>query len=264
LNAAAVTAASAIDLTPGATSTIDGASLIVGPGTILENAIGGDGDDTITGNTANNSLRGMRGNDQFAGGDGADTLEGGAGDDSLDGGSGTDIAVFSGSRLEYVFAGKTDAAFSVEDSIAGRDGIDALQGIERLQFDDVTFALDTAGSPASAYALWYAAFDRVPTPEEIGRWIAPFDDGGSMTDVAQAFIDVYGPDISHHDEVYILYRNVVGTPPGQFELDYFTGILDRGEMSRAELFVYAATRELNQADYVELIAEGVSYTPWSV
>jgi subtilisin-like proprotein convertase family protein len=262
LNAAAVTAASTLKLMLGATSTIDGAPLTIRGSTVIEHAIGGDGGDTIIGNIAANWLRGMRGADQLSGGDGDDTLDGGAGDDALDGGGGTDIAVFRGGRLEYAFATKADAGFSIQDTFAGRDGTDTLQAIERLRFSDLSLALDTAGNAGSAYALWNAAFDRLPTLEEMGRWIAPFDDGQGMVEVAQAFIAAYAPDISHQDEVYILYRNVVGIAPGEFEMDYYRGILDRGEMTRPELFVYAAEHELNRADFIDLIAGGISYTPW--
>ncbi|MBI4204752.1 MAG: S8 family serine peptidase [Betaproteobacteria bacterium] len=261
LNAAAVTAASTIDLAPGAGSTIDGARLAIGASTVIEHAVGGDGNDAITGNAAPNSLRGMRGDDRLTGEGGDDTLDGGAGDDILDGGSGTDTAVFRGGMLDYAVA-RTDAGRSVEDTVAGRDGIDVLFDIERLSFSDLTLAFDASGGAGNAYALWNAAFDRPPAPEEIGRWIAPFDAGNDIVHVAQAFIDAYAPGISYHDEVDILYRNVVGAAPGQFEMDYYTGILDRGEMTQAELFVFAAKHDLNQADYIEIIAGGISYAPW--
>jgi len=262
LNAAAVSAANSINLMPGAVSTIDGARLAMGASTVIEHASGGDGNDAITGNAAANWLRGMRGDDRLTGHGSNDTLDGGAGNDTLDGGTGTDTSVFRGSMLDYAVA-KTDGGRSVQDTVAGRDGFDVLVDIERLSFSDLTLAFDTGGDPGNAYALWNAAFDRAPTPEEIGRWIAPFDAGHDIVHVAQAFIDAYAPGISYHDEVFILYQNVVGTAPGQFETDYYVGILGRGEMTQAELFVFAAKHDLNQADYVELVAGGISYTPWA-
>ena len=53
---------------------------------LIENATGGSGDDTINGNIANNVLNGNAGDDQLSGLDGSDTLIGGAGADELDGG----------------------------------------------------------------------------------------------------------------------------------------------------------------------------------
>ena len=71
--------------TPAALSRADAG--IVGGFTIahnvvIENAIGGGGDDIITGNDAANHLEGGGGNDFIDGGLGADTMTGGAGDDT--------------------------------------------------------------------------------------------------------------------------------------------------------------------------------------
>ncbi len=49
---------------------------------LIENAIGGSGDDYLIGNQANNKLTGNAGNDTLDGGLGADTLDGGAGNDT--------------------------------------------------------------------------------------------------------------------------------------------------------------------------------------
>ena len=65
-------------------------NLVIARGTVIENAIGGAGSDTLIGNIADNILRGNAGNDTLIGGDGNDMLLGGAGDDSYDGGAGDD------------------------------------------------------------------------------------------------------------------------------------------------------------------------------
>ena len=51
--------------------------------TIIENAEGGSGDDTITGNNANNILNGGGGNDEIKGGAGNDTIDGGTGNNNV-------------------------------------------------------------------------------------------------------------------------------------------------------------------------------------
>ncbi|MEZ5887432.1 MAG: M10 family metallopeptidase [Paracoccaceae bacterium] len=70
---------------------------------LIENAIGGSGNDKIAGNLANNHL---------VGGDGNDTINGHAGDDTLDGGTGNDRLLGA------------DGA----DVIYGQDGADVLRG----------------------------------------------------------------------------------------------------------------------------------------
>ncbi|WP_417211600.1 M10 family metallopeptidase C-terminal domain-containing protein [Antarctobacter sp.] len=65
--------------------------LTIASGVIIENATGGFGSDSITGNGADNILNGRLGNDTLIGGEGADTLTGGFGDDWLVGGLGADV-----------------------------------------------------------------------------------------------------------------------------------------------------------------------------
>jgi subtilisin-like proprotein convertase family protein len=126
LNAAAVTAASSIDLRPGAASEIAGAGLAILGGSWIENAEGGDGGDLLRGNELDNRLRGWRGDD---------SLEGGAGDDRLFGGGGDDIAVYDGPAARFVLEALPDGQLRVRDT-AGALGTDILSGVERLGFTD--------------------------------------------------------------------------------------------------------------------------------
>lgn len=62
-------------------------------GAVIENAVGGNGNDTLIGNDGNNTLDGGAGQDKLTGGLGNDTLDGGLGLDTLDGGTGNDTYV---------------------------------------------------------------------------------------------------------------------------------------------------------------------------
>lgn len=90
LNAAAVTSNLTINLAPGSINTIAGNTVTIDINTTIENVSGGDGNDSITGNSVANTLWGGRGNDTLYGMDGSDTLYGAFGDDTLDGGTGND------------------------------------------------------------------------------------------------------------------------------------------------------------------------------
>lgn len=81
INAAALTGAALIDLNTGAQGSLAGQDFVIAQGTVIEDAIGGDGDDTLIGNGVANDLTGARGDDVLAGGAGDDTLTGGAGAD---------------------------------------------------------------------------------------------------------------------------------------------------------------------------------------
>ena len=82
-----------VDLRPEKRSDAFG-SLAFAPGTIIENVIGGFGNDSITGNMVANRLVGGPGSDQLWGDSGNDVLEGGAGGDRLDGGAGVDTVSY--------------------------------------------------------------------------------------------------------------------------------------------------------------------------
>jgi len=72
-------------------------NLAIAYNAVIENAVGGSGDDILTGNNVNNELNGGAGSDSLSGNGGNDTLIGGAGADTLNGGTGTDTAVFTAS-----------------------------------------------------------------------------------------------------------------------------------------------------------------------
>lgn len=63
----------------------------------VENVIGSDYDDVITGNSSANTLEGGYGNDNISGGDGNDIILGGAGSDVINGGSGWDTVSYADS-----------------------------------------------------------------------------------------------------------------------------------------------------------------------
>ncbi len=90
INAAAVTSGMVLDLHSGAVSTIAGRAVTISATTVIENAYGGDGNDTIVGNDAGDHLHGGHGNDAITGGSGDDVIDGGAGADRMAGGAGND------------------------------------------------------------------------------------------------------------------------------------------------------------------------------
>ncbi|MBI5107649.1 MAG: S8 family serine peptidase, partial [Rhodocyclales bacterium] len=88
INAAAVSTGFVINLTNNAASTVAGRDVTFSG---IENTIGGDGNDSITGNSSDNLLIGGRGDDTLYGGSGTDTLIGGPGNNLLRGDSPSDM-----------------------------------------------------------------------------------------------------------------------------------------------------------------------------
>jgi serralysin len=90
-------------------------------GAVIENAIGGLGDDTLTGNAESNTISGDAGDDILDGGAGDDILDGGAGDDILDGGAGDDTYVVD-SASDEVTEGTSAGKDLVKVAIAAVGG----------------------------------------------------------------------------------------------------------------------------------------------
>ena len=90
-------------------------------GTVIENATGGSGDDTIIGNAVANTLRGGLGKDVMRGEGGKDYLSGGGGADELHGGSGND-SLYGGLGKDRLY-GDGGA-----DRLIGQGGADILCG----------------------------------------------------------------------------------------------------------------------------------------
>jgi len=112
----------------------------------IENAIGSNYADTITGTSSNNIIYGLGGDDTLTGIGSNDTLVGGQGNDTLDGGTNTDTADYSSDPAGIVADlsagtatdgwGDTDTLSSIEtvngsafdDSLTGSSGNDTLNG----------------------------------------------------------------------------------------------------------------------------------------
>jgi len=130
-----------INLQGGALSSVGAFTNTLGiaKGVAIENAIGGLGNDRISGNEANKRLEGGAGNDTLIGGAGNDTLIGGTGNDSMDGGAGDDYmeggagndvmngmegndTMFGGAGNDVVYGGPGN------DYMDGGDGNDYMDG----------------------------------------------------------------------------------------------------------------------------------------
>ena len=116
-------AAITVDLNSGSATSSTSSDAGIGTDTLstIENVIGGDYNDIITGNSSDNRL------------------EGGKGNDTLVGGGGTDKAVFSGNLADYdvSYNAATDT-YTITDKIAGRDGTDSVTNVHNFRFADGT------------------------------------------------------------------------------------------------------------------------------
>lgn len=88
---------------------------------LIENAIGGSGADTLLGNAIGN------------------TLTGGGGDDTIDGRDGTDTAVYSGVRSQYATSDIGGSVRIADQRFGTPDGTDTVSNVEFFQFSNRTY-----------------------------------------------------------------------------------------------------------------------------
>ncbi|HEJ9749714.1 TPA: M10 family metallopeptidase C-terminal domain-containing protein [Proteus mirabilis] len=134
-----------INLNEGCFSDIGGlrSNISIAYKTIIENAIGGKGDDTLIGNPFDNNLIGGDGNDLFYGGDGNDLFYGGSGNDVIYGELGNDVLygddgddmlidyyganmLDGGKGNDRICAASTDRGLSGRNIILGGEGDDEI------------------------------------------------------------------------------------------------------------------------------------------
>ncbi len=116
-------------------------NVTIARGTDIENAIGGSGNDTITGNALGNVLTGNGGADIFVGGDGDDTINAQVGDTSAASGTGTDTIAFAASGTVSLLlsgfealslSGGANVTMTMTQFFAGFSATSALSGTGTL------------------------------------------------------------------------------------------------------------------------------------
>jgi len=234
-------------------------------GTVIENAIGGSGNDFILGNALANSISGGAGSDRLDGGAGNDLLRGDGGDDRLDGGAGRDTAAYAGARAGYTIA-QAGAGLLVTDK-TGLEGRDTLAGIERLLFADGALALDIDGTAGKAYQLYAAAFDRVPDVGGLGFWLSALDRGTSLVDVATEFtrapefVKMYGATRSFDDFLVKVYEHMLHRAPDPGGYAYWLEVMQKGATEGQVLAAISESPELH-ALLVGQMRDGIAYQPY--
>lgn len=236
IDASAQTLGSVINLTPGAYSSIalavteaetflrmgisdsfgitlpqgaytGSSNLAIADGVIIENAIGGSGNDRITGNEA------------------ANRLQGGLGDDQIDGGSGIDTAAFAGAR----------AGFSINRSastltVSGAEGNDTLTGIERLAFADGGLAFDldgNAGLAARAIGSLLGGAAVTANPGLNGVVLGILDGGASLEELMTLGLNALGAGTAEA-VASLFWTNLVGSTPSASDLQPLVDLINGG------------------------------------
>ncbi|MFZ6735147.1 DUF4214 domain-containing protein [Undibacterium sp. Ji42W] len=210
----------------------------------------------IVGTAGNDNLNGTAGNDSF---------NGLAGNDFINGGAGLDTAIYAGKRADFIIS-TAGANFTVQDK-TGAEGTDTVSQVERLQFADMSVALDINSTAGVAYRIYQAAFNRTPDLPGLGYWIGQMDKGSTLNQVAASFVisaefkQLYGANISDNAFLTALYSNVLHRAPDQAGFDYWNGQVSKG-MTRADILASFSESTENQVQVVAKIQNGIDFIPF--
>jgi hypothetical protein len=141
-----------------------------------------------------------------------------------------------------------------------------LANVERLQFSDQMVALDIDGTAGQAYRLYQAAFDRAPDKAGLGYWISMMDQGVSLQQAADGFVNspefasLYGANATDAQFVTALYQNVLHRAPDQAGYDFWMHSIQI--VSRAEVLTDFSESAENHAQLIGTIENGIAYQHW--
>ena len=202
-----------------------------------------------------------------------DTVDSSVLNDRFDGGAGTDRWVLDGIRADYTLthtAAATSAAWTLQDRVTGRDGLDTLLATERLVFTDRVVALDLQVSDAAGRAALLLGVAVGPQALQnralVGALVNYFDAGVTMLEAANWLVDsgllaqlAGGAD--NLSFVRHVYLNVVGVLPSTQTTSDLAQYLSTGAFTQASLFQTLAEMPLNQAhvNLVGLQNSGLEY-----
>lgn len=186
---------------------------------------------------------------------------------SVDGGEGVDTYVIGGARGDYIV--NTSTGLAVVDNAGGasRGGTDTLVNVERLQFNDVSVALDISGMAGFVVKLIGAVLGPASVSDRatVGAGLALADAGMSAVDLASLALEAkLGSQAGDPASViHLLYRNLTGAPPDNDQLAFFTAALESGQWTAATLCLLAADEPVNQLNIglAGLASGGVEYVP---
>jgi len=166
----------------------EGQQTIYGDSASQDIFLGAD-DDILHGGAGNDIVGSAGGNDQIFGDEGDDIVFGGEGNDMIDGGTGYDVVRLAGAkRAEYSFR-VDDGKLVMTHLNGGSDGTDIVGNVEALRFagasTDVAFR-DT--DVASLVRMYETTFDRNADEAGLNFWIGRSEAGVSLHDIAVAMV----------------------------------------------------------------------------
>ncbi len=204
---------------------------------VLENAIGGDGGDTLRGNAANNVLDGRAGQDYVLGGRGQDQLVGGLEQDRLVGDAAVMMTEEAQSivRLYLATLGRGPDDDGLADWTMQRENGMALNAIATGFVNSVEFQAKYGSVNNAQFVtlLYHNVLHRAPDAGGLGLWVNQLNSGASRESIVTGFSEsvefAKASDGEWHvGEIYRLYSATLDRQPDDVGFVGWVGGLDNG------------------------------------
>lgn len=205
----------------------------------------------------------LKGHDTIIGSDGNDVIRGGAGNDTINGGAGIDAVQYN-SKVGLIVTRTVDAhgrAYAIK--VDGK--IDVVSNVERIGFGDgslLAIDVEAGQNTGSAYRLYEAAFNRIPDKSGLNYWIKQLDDGLSLTQAAQGFVESaefkkLNPGLDSTSIINSYYQNVLNRAPDAAGLKYWEGAMASGDTNAAYMLVSFSESQENISNTAAQLYNGL-------
>jgi serralysin len=192
--------------------------------------------------------------------------------DLVTGLSGINTVVYTGLLSQYSIG--NNGQIQVQDSVAGRDGIDTLVNIERIKFSDRSVAFDlnpsftadvtgNAGVVAKILGAVFGADSIAAHPDFVGIGLGFADAAMSYPNLMLLALNAkLGTGFTNEQEIQLLYTNLFAHAASATDIAFWNGTISSGQYTQATLAEMAADTATNAANIglVGLATTGVQYS----
>ena len=184
----------------------------------------------------------------FEGTAGNDNFTATNGNDAINGGAGFDTVLYSGVRANYLIIKSGDVT-SVTDK-AGAEGVDSMRGIEKIQFADQSLTIEYNDLAQALYLSYFgraadtggllnfqAQLAALEAPRSVNALSAAYGNNAGIRGLIDSFglsdesKALYSGDTQSF--VQAIYKNVLNRTPDQGGLDFWSGAINSGSLTRA-------------------------------
>ena len=213
-----------------------------------------DSGNPISGGSGSEVLTTSDDDDVVDAGIGDDFVIASRGNDFIDGGVGKDAVEYQGSTSSEISLRKDGDAVVV--GLSGKS--DRLLNVERLHFEDQWVALDMNGNAGNAAKMIVAAFGSELLDDYLGIGIGVADDGLSMSGLANLVVNTdLMPFSTSGQFVDLVFNNLLDRDANALEKSLYSGYLNDGLYTEADLLVMAADTQMANASMLDFAIDNV-------